>query len=134
MRSVIVAVAVLGLGGAAWAKDDGKGKKPEAAKPEAAKPAAEEKLTGEVLDMNCYADHKAAGDKHAGCAQKCLAGGAPVGLLSEGKVYMVVTGDHSNPAQKLAAMGGKKVTLVGKAITFDGGGMAFQMSSFSEAK
>jgi hypothetical protein len=49
-------------------------------------------ITGEVLDMACYTDHGAHGDKHAECAQKCIASGLPVGIKSDadGKVYLVI--------------------------------------------
>lgn len=38
-------------------------------------------LTGEVVDITCYMDHDSKGEKHAACAQKCIAKGLPVGLL-----------------------------------------------------
>src|SRR5438128_12013145 len=40
--------------------------------------AAAKEATGEVIDMMCYVDHGATGDKHASCAQKCVKGGGPV--------------------------------------------------------
>jgi hypothetical protein len=75
--------------------------------------AAEKTVTGEVVDMMCYVDHGATGDKHAPCAQKCVKGGGPVGLLSEGKAYLVV-GDHKPMNDQLAEYCGKTVTLKGK--------------------
>jgi hypothetical protein len=74
---------------------------------------AEKTVTGEVVDMMCYVDHGATGDKHASCAQKCVKGGGPVGLLSEGKAYLVV-GDHKPMNDQLAEYCGKTVTLKGK--------------------
>ena len=50
-------------------------------------------ITGEVVDMMCYVDHNAVGDRHAGCAAKCIKGGGPVGIVSDGKAYLIV-GDH----------------------------------------
>ena len=74
---------------------------------------AEKTVTGEVVDMMCYVDHGATGDKHASCAQKCVKGGGPVGLLSEGKAYLVV-GDHKPMNDQLAEYCGKTITLKGK--------------------
>ena len=53
--------------------------------------------SGEVLDMACYMAHEGKGAKHKTCAQKCIDGGAPAGLLTkEGKVYLLVE-DHNSP-------------------------------------
>ena len=87
---------------------------------EAAKDAAAEKtLTGEVVDMMCYVDHNATGEKHAACAAKCIKGGGPVGIVSEGKTYLVV-GDHKPMNDQLAEFAGKTVTLKGKLATNGG--------------
>ena len=75
--------------------------------------AAAKEVTGEVIDMMCYVDHGATGDKHAPCAQKCVKGGGPVGLLSQGKAYLVV-GDHKPMNDQLAEYCGKTITLTGK--------------------
>ena len=37
--------------------------------------------------MMCYIDHNAMGEKHASCGEKCIKGGAPVGIVSDGKAY-----------------------------------------------
>ena len=122
----VVATLAFGLAGLAWAKG-----KDDAAKP----PAAEEKLTGEVLDLNCYVGHGAQGEKHAACAQKCIAGGAPVGLLADAKVYVLTNGDHSvNLSEKLSPLAGKKVTVTGHAKILEGGGHAFDVSAVEAAK
>ena len=45
-------------------------------------------ITGEVLDMACYAASGASGEGHKTCAAKCIKGGSPMGLLtSDGKVW-----------------------------------------------
>ena len=84
----------------------------------AASPAT---VTGEVLDMACYTDHGAMGEKHAGCAQKCIASGLPVGIkeASSGKVFLVI-GAHTPINDQLAPYGGKTVTLTGKVVSRDG--------------
>jgi type 1 fimbria pilin len=78
-------------------------------------------VTGEILDMACYTDHGAHGEKHAACAQKCIASGLPVGIKSDadGKVYIVI-GDHKPMNDVLADYAAKTVTLKGKAVTRDG--------------
>jgi hypothetical protein len=60
----------------------------------AAKPAAATTLKGEIVDTGCYIAHEAEGEKHVGCANKCIAGGMPMGLLTaDGKLYLI-TLDH----------------------------------------
>src|SRR5438309_9981302 len=56
--------------------------------------AASKEVTGEVVDMMCYVDHNAVGEKHGqSCGAKCIKNGGPVGIVSEGKAYLVV-GEH----------------------------------------
>lgn len=87
--------------------------------------AADEKaemvtVKGEILDLNCYTDHGAQGDKHAKCAATCIESGLPVGIKGEdGKVYLVV-GDHKPMNKELSPFAGKVVTLKGKTVTRDG--------------
>jgi len=70
-------------------------------------------VTGEVVDMMCYLDHGAMGDKHAQCATTCVKGGGPVGIVSNGKAYLVV-GEHKPINDQLADYCGKTITLKGK--------------------
>ena len=37
-----------------------------------------ETIKGEIVDLMCYIDHGAKGEKHKGCAEKCIKGGGPV--------------------------------------------------------
>jgi hypothetical protein len=75
--------------------------------------SADKEITGEVVDMMCYVDHNATGEKHAGCAAKCIKGNGPVGILSDGKAYLVV-GDHKPINDQLAEYAGKTITVKGK--------------------
>lgn len=53
-------------------------------------------LRGELVDMGCYVSNAARGEKHKGCATKCVAGGMPMGLLtSDNKLYLL-TLNHEN--------------------------------------
>ena len=75
--------------------------------------AASKEVTGEVVDMMCYVDHNATGDKHSACGAKCIKGGGPVGIVENGKAYLVV-GEHKPINQQLADSCGKTITLKGK--------------------
>ena len=80
---------------------------------------SEKTLTGEIIDLMCYADHKSAGEKHASCAATCIKGGGPVAILSDGKAYLVV-GDHNPLNDVLAEYAGKTITLKGKLASNGG--------------
>jgi hypothetical protein len=76
--------------------------------------AATKELTGEVVDMMCYVDHNAVGEKHGqSCGAKCIKNGGPVGIVSDGKAYLVV-GEHKPMNDQLAEYCGKTITLQGK--------------------
>ena len=80
-------------------------------------------VTGEIVDMMCYVDHNAMGEKHGGsCGSTCIKGGGPVGIVSnDGKAYLVV-GEHKPMNDQLAEYCGKTITLKGKLA--DRGGIA----------
>jgi hypothetical protein len=77
--------------------------------------APEEKtVTGEIVDMMCYVDHNAMGDEHGKmCGSKCIKAGGPVGIVENGKAYLVV-GEHKPMNDQLADYCGKTITLKGK--------------------
>jgi hypothetical protein len=81
--------------------------------------ASDKTVTGEIVDLMCYADHSASGEKHAKCAATCIKGGGPVGILSDGKTYLVV-GDHKPMNDQLAEYAGKTITLKGKLASTGG--------------
>jgi hypothetical protein len=71
-------------------------------------------VTGEIVDMMCYVDHNAVGEKHGqSCGAKCIKSGGPAGIVSDGKAYLVV-GEHKPMNDQLAEYCGKTVTLKGK--------------------
>ena len=77
-------------------------------------------VKGEVLDMACYLDHGAHGEKHAQCAAKCIESGLPVGIKSEdGKVYLLI-GEHKPLNSELAQYAAKTITVKGKLVSRDG--------------
>jgi hypothetical protein len=76
--------------------------------------SAEKSVTGEIVDMMCYVDHNAIGESHGqSCGVKCIKGGGPVGIVSDGKAYLVV-GAHKPMNDELAEYCGKTITLKGK--------------------
>ncbi len=77
--------------------------------------AATKTVTGEIVDLMCYLDHGAKGDKHKGCAEKCIKSGGPVGLLSGDDLYLVI-GDHKPMNDELASKAAQTVTLKGKVV------------------
>jgi hypothetical protein len=83
---------------------------------------AEKTVTGEVVDMMCYVDHSAMGDSHGqSCGAKCIKNGGPVGIVENGKAYIVV-GEHKPMNDELADSCGKTITLKGKFV--ERGGIA----------
>jgi hypothetical protein len=78
------------------------------------------KITGEVVDMACYIDHNATGEKHADCAKKCITSGLPIGLKTDdGKIYLLI-GEHKPLNTELAQYAVKKITVEGKVASRDG--------------
>jgi hypothetical protein len=76
--------------------------------------AASKEVTGEVVDMMCYVDHNAVGEKHGqSCGAKCIKSGGPAGIVSDGKAYLVV-GEHKPMNDQLSEYCGKTITLKGK--------------------
>ena len=76
--------------------------------------AASKEVTGEIVDMMCYVDHNAVGEKHGqSCGAKCIKSGGPAGIVSDGKAYLVV-GEHKPMNDQLADYCGKTITLKGK--------------------
>jgi hypothetical protein len=81
---------------------------------------ATQTIKGEVVDLMCYLDHGAKGDKHKGCATKCIKSGGPVGLLtSDDQLYLVI-GDHKPANDMLGDKAAQTVTLKGKVVERNG--------------
>jgi hypothetical protein len=73
-------------------------------------------IKGEVVDLMCYLDHGAKGEKHKGCATKCIESGGPVGLLTADDQLYLVIGDHAPINKELASKAAQTVTLKGKVV------------------
>ena len=90
------------------------------AAPEKSTTGGDVTVKGEVLDMACYLDHGAQGAGHAGCAEKCISSGLPVGLkTADGQVYLLI-GEHKPLNDQLASYAAKTVTIHGKLVERDG--------------
>src|SRR5437868_14805454 len=84
--------------------------------------AASKEVTGEVVDMMCYVDHNAVGEKHGqSCGAKCIKSGGSAVIVSDGEAYLVV-GEHKPMNDQLAEYCGKTITL--KVKMAERGGIA----------
>ncbi len=81
---------------------------------------ATQTIKGEVVDLMCYLDHGAKGDKHKGCAKKCIESGGPVGLLTADDQLYLIIGDHAPINKELADKAAQTVTLKGKVVERNG--------------
>ena len=81
---------------------------------------ATQSIKGEVVDLMCYLDHGAKGEKHKGCASKCIKSGGPVGLLTADNQLYLVVGDHKPINEELADKAAQTVTLKGKVVERNG--------------
>jgi len=81
---------------------------------------ATQTIKGEVVDLMCYLDHGAKGEKHKGCASKCIKSGGPVGILTADNQLYLVIGDHKPMNDELADKAAQTVTLKGKVVERNG--------------
>jgi hypothetical protein len=88
--------------------------------------AATETVTGQVIDLACYAQDRAnTGNAHKGrgqvCAQACAREGFAVGLLTTaGKVYRVTGGLAADNNAKLVPHMSLTITVTGDVSEKDG--------------
>jgi len=79
-------------------------------------------VMGEVLDLACYVHKGAYGEKHKKCAEMCIKGGAPIGILTtDGKVYLIVEDhDNSKPYEEIKNYAAQNVKVKGKLYNRNG--------------
>ena len=84
--------------------------------------AKETTVKGELLDLHCYMASGAHGSDHKSCADMCINGGAPMGVLtSDGKVYLLVSGHNKKePYESLKKHAGEEVAVTGTSTEKDG--------------
>ena len=103
---------------------------PTATPPTATAPAALQTIEGELVDLACYLDHGAKGEKHRACATRCAQKGLPIGLLDKDDKITLVVGEHEKAMNnELAEKMGTTVRLTGKIVVRDGMQM-IEVSSF----
>ncbi|MBV9080637.1 MAG: hypothetical protein JO102_05920 [Elusimicrobia bacterium] len=124
-------VASVGFGYVHAADKTTQATKADAAKAES---GAATTIQGEVVDMTCYLGGGAKGAKHKDCAQACVKGGLPMGLLTnDGKLYLIVE-DHAKKATyaSLKDMAGDQASVTGK-VSSQGGVQAIEASEAKKA-
>ena len=86
------------------------------------KHAGQISVQGEILDMSCYIAHGAKGEEHADCAQRCVKGGQPMGLLAkDGTVYLLYASHKDASAfEQAKSSAGRNVEITGQNATRDG--------------
>ena len=78
-------------------------------------------LSGEIVDLHCYATRDGKGEDHAGCSNACISRGVPAGLLTEdGTLYLLINEKPISVKDKIAGMAGKKVKATGKVVERSG--------------
>ena len=79
-------------------------------------------VTGEVVDLWCYMDHKGHGEKHKDCAVICAKAGNPVGIAdASGNLYIAMGGKKHQPGRDvLIDHMAETVTATGKLIKMGG--------------
>ena len=79
-------------------------------------------IKGEVVDLWCYMDHAAHGEKHKVCAVACAKMGNPIGIVDdEGNVYVAVGSElHQSDRERLIEKMAQQVTVTGTVISRGG--------------
>lgn len=70
-------------------------------------------LKGEVVDLGCYLTKGLHGKSHAECATKCIRSGLPVGILSNGRVYIAMTANREPANSLLEPYAAREVEVTG---------------------
>ncbi len=87
-------------------------------------------VTGEVIDTACFFSREKRGKKHKGCAQMCIDGGIPAGIVTDDGTVYILNEDHSDKNHVEAYKEVKKhaaeiVTVTGLLIEKSGNKMLF---------
>jgi hypothetical protein len=74
----------------------------------------------EVVDLSCYVTKGAHGPDHKACAIKCINGGAELGLLHDGDLFIPVDKDFHSVRDKFKSKAGEMVEVKGKTMSKGG--------------
>lgn len=76
--------------------------------------AIDQIVTGEVMDVFCYATRDARGKEHSQCASSCIKANVPVAVLTdEGVLYFPLRADHKAANPLFENYGGERVKVTG---------------------
>ena len=72
-------------------------------------------VKGEIVDLGCYLAHAGKGADHKSCAQKCVNGGMPMGVLAaDGKLYLLTLNhDNADPFNQAKTLVAEMVEVSG---------------------
>jgi len=89
---------------------------------EAATGGASKTISGELIDSACYFDSGKSGPGHKKCAEICVKGGAPMGVLGADGTVFILVADHSNekPYEALKDMVAAQVEVTGRDVSKGG--------------
>lgn len=77
--------------------------------------ASTQTVTGEVVDILCYASKGEHGLQHSDCSSKCIMEHSPVAVLTnQGDLYFPLRKDHQNLNLSLDKFAGRTVTFQGE--------------------
>lgn len=117
-----LAVCVTALSASAYGQDTSGNTKSTQKAPMMSREA---KVTGELVNLDCYVGQELRGAKLTTCSQESMADQPRLALLSGGKLYVLVSDDKSlRLGEKLSEFVGKRMWLIGTRKTLDGGGSA----------
>lgn len=87
-------------------------------------------IKGEVVDLWCYMDHAARGEKHKACAVACAKMGNPIGIVdAKGNIYVAVGSElHQSDRDRLIDKMAQQVTVTGKVVNRGGMKMLYVQS------
>ena len=116
-----VPIVAVGQGSATGEKVASKGTQDTAAQAPAPK-GRERKLTGKLVNLDCYAADDLRAKAIDDCSQNNKSARSPLAILSGGKLYLLVTNDSSiNLTEKVGQFAGKSFWAVGTPKTVAGG-------------
>ena len=99
MRSLIILMALAGVAAPAAAQE---------------RAAADTTITGQVVDLTCFA-HGQSGENHKTCAEACAKAGVQLGILgTDGTLYVPISSKPADPTNsRLVAFAERKVRVTG---------------------
>jgi len=119
-------IVALGVWTAAWAQHDhgSHGQPSNQSAQEMQKDEGKSKtFQGELVDLACYVAHEGKGKKHQSCAQTCIQGGAPMGILTSDDALVLLVENHEakKPYEALKTKAAEQVRVSG--TFFERGGL-----------